>query len=59
MIRFAIFVGAYLSHLLIKKFQYVYSSVIIFNNGLQGPPGITGIKGEVSVLSFINTSLEF
>lgn len=54
-IRFAIFVAAYLSHLLITKFQCVYSSVIIFNYGLQGPPGITGIKGEVSVLSFINT----
>lgn len=30
-------------------FQYVYSSVMLFNNGLQGPPGITGMKGEVSM----------
>ncbi len=56
-IRFAIFIAAYLSHPLIMKFQYVYSSVMVFNNGLQGPPGITGIKGEVSVLSFINTHI--
>lgn len=30
---------------------------MVFNNGLQGPPGIPGIKGEVSMPSFINTHI--
>lgn len=36
-------------HPLIMIHQYVYSNLMVFNNGLQGPPGIPGIKGEVSL----------